>query len=350
MMVLQMTIYDIAKLAGVSPRTVTRAFQKNSRISEKTRELILRISKENGYHPNALAGRLCGKTLHMVAVSIGSLEIFMGHIRKGFADAGEALKNYKTEVSILHFPDMESFVREVPMFLRSGFDCMALACSEVIPKDTVTLFKEAEIPIMTVTAGYENPSEDDFWLGDVSVDTEMKGRLAGNLLSLIRPEGKFGIFTGDLQTTHHRSCLKGFREEADGAKSITVWDTKDIPAFAAKSAEDCMQEAEPYDGIFFASANSVPAIERFLEIGYHPAVIASDIFPQMSRYLRDGVVQATVYQDPEEQGRLAVTSLYTWLVDGIPPQKQMKVMPRLVLKADLSEFEKDEKENETVIV
>ena len=100
-----------------------------------------------------------------------------------------------------------------------------------------------------------------------------------------------------------------------------------------------MREEEPYDGIFFASANSVPALERFRAKNYRPAVVASDVFPRRSDYLRDRTVLATVFQNPEEQGRLAVMSLYAWLADGMPPERVRKVTPQLVLKADLPVYE-----------
>jgi Transcriptional regulators len=55
------TIYDIARLAGVSTATVSKVFNQTGNISEKTRRRILEISKELNYQPNVLASALNGK-------------------------------------------------------------------------------------------------------------------------------------------------------------------------------------------------------------------------------------------------------------------------------------------------
>ena len=48
-------IYDIAKLSGVSIATVSRVVNGSPRVSEKTKQRVLAVMKENGYTPNAFA-------------------------------------------------------------------------------------------------------------------------------------------------------------------------------------------------------------------------------------------------------------------------------------------------------
>lgn len=59
-----MKIQDIAKVAGVSAATVSRVFSNNSSISEKTRDKVLEIAKELGYHP-----RLSSKRRNVVIIT-----------------------------------------------------------------------------------------------------------------------------------------------------------------------------------------------------------------------------------------------------------------------------------------
>ena len=103
-----------------------------------------------------------------------------------------------------------------------------------------------------------------------------------------------------------------------------------------------MEEREPFDGVFFASANSVAPLAQFRAHGYRPAVVASDIFPKMSEYLRDGTVLATVFQNPEKQSRIAVMNLYSYLAEGRRPERMLKITPQLVLRGNLSVYESDE--------
>ncbi len=54
----KITISDIAKELGVTPSTVSRALAGNSRVSEKTRELVLKTAQQMGYQPNLMASYL----------------------------------------------------------------------------------------------------------------------------------------------------------------------------------------------------------------------------------------------------------------------------------------------------
>lgn len=62
------TIYDIAKRAGVSSATVSRVINGRPDVSRKTRALILSIMDELGYHPNATARGLAMKKSKMIGV------------------------------------------------------------------------------------------------------------------------------------------------------------------------------------------------------------------------------------------------------------------------------------------
>ena len=58
-----MTIKDIARIAGVSTSTVSRALSNSPELSEQTRQRILEICRREGYRVNALARSLiCNKT------------------------------------------------------------------------------------------------------------------------------------------------------------------------------------------------------------------------------------------------------------------------------------------------
>jgi len=62
------TIVDIAKLAGVSPSTVSRVISGNPRISAATSRKVKAIMEELGYHPNAMAKSLVGGVTHTIGL------------------------------------------------------------------------------------------------------------------------------------------------------------------------------------------------------------------------------------------------------------------------------------------
>ncbi|HEX2913253.1 MAG TPA: LacI family DNA-binding transcriptional regulator [Chloroflexia bacterium] len=61
------TIFDIAKKAGVSITTVSRALNGFSDVNENTRRKVLKIAEELNYYPNAAARSLQGKKTNTIA-------------------------------------------------------------------------------------------------------------------------------------------------------------------------------------------------------------------------------------------------------------------------------------------
>lgn len=63
-----MNIYDIAKLAGVSIATVSRVVNGSPRVSEKTRQKVLSVMKENNYTPNVFARGLGLDSMQVIGI------------------------------------------------------------------------------------------------------------------------------------------------------------------------------------------------------------------------------------------------------------------------------------------
>ena len=67
------TMADLARLTGVSPMTVSRAFKRDSSVSEATRRQILNLAEDLGYVFDATASTLRSQKTNFVAVTIPSL-------------------------------------------------------------------------------------------------------------------------------------------------------------------------------------------------------------------------------------------------------------------------------------
>jgi LacI family transcriptional regulator len=71
---MNVTIKDIAKAAGVSHPTVSRALNNHPAISEATRERIVELAKEMGYLPNASARGLKTNRTHALGVIMQQID------------------------------------------------------------------------------------------------------------------------------------------------------------------------------------------------------------------------------------------------------------------------------------
>lgn len=73
-----LTIYDIARMAGVSTATVSKVLNGRSDVGKRTIEKVKRIIEESGYQPNSIARGLATKKSNTVGV------FFQDHLNTGF--------------------------------------------------------------------------------------------------------------------------------------------------------------------------------------------------------------------------------------------------------------------------
>ena len=66
--VMKATIKDVAKVAGVSPSTVSRALHNSERISESMRRHIQQVAREMDFHPNQMARSLVNRETRIIGI------------------------------------------------------------------------------------------------------------------------------------------------------------------------------------------------------------------------------------------------------------------------------------------
>lgn len=84
------TLIDVAKVAGVSPITVSRALHRPEVVSDKAREKVLAAVAQTGYVPNAQAGSLASNRSRLVAIFLPTIANSI------FADTVQALMDRLT--------------------------------------------------------------------------------------------------------------------------------------------------------------------------------------------------------------------------------------------------------------
>ena len=93
------TLSDVAKVAGVSAKTVSRAINGDREISDATREQILRIANEMDYVPHAQARRLASGKTRSIALHypLANPQLFSERLEMSFVSGiamGAALEDY----------------------------------------------------------------------------------------------------------------------------------------------------------------------------------------------------------------------------------------------------------------
>jgi LacI family transcriptional regulator len=100
------TIYTIAKEAGVSIATVSRALNNGSRISEATRNRVLDVANQMGYQPSASARNLAMKTTESLALVLPQISgPYYSELIRG-AESISHINNY--HLLIYSSPDVDN--------------------------------------------------------------------------------------------------------------------------------------------------------------------------------------------------------------------------------------------------
>jgi len=87
------TIYDVARVAGVSMATVSRVVNGNPNVKPTTRKKVLEAIESLAYRPNAVARGLASKRTTTVGVIIPDISrIFYAELARGIEDIATMYK------------------------------------------------------------------------------------------------------------------------------------------------------------------------------------------------------------------------------------------------------------------
>ena len=99
------TIYDVAREAGVSMATVSRVVNGNKNVKENTRKKVLEVIDRLDYRPNAVARGLASKKTTTVGVVIPNItSSYFATLAKGIDDIAEIVGRVR------YFEDIVSHV------------------------------------------------------------------------------------------------------------------------------------------------------------------------------------------------------------------------------------------------
>ncbi len=107
------TIYDIAKVLGLSPATVSRGLKDHPAINSKTRKRIMDMAREMGYRSNSFASNLRMQKTHTIGIIVHELKSqFISSVLSGIEKVtteagydliiGHSSETYRKEASNAH--------------------------------------------------------------------------------------------------------------------------------------------------------------------------------------------------------------------------------------------------------
>jgi ribose transport system substrate-binding protein len=282
------------------------------------------------------------ETIKLAFVTNNSAD-FWTIARRGVEKADAELSDVETEFRISADGTAADQQRIVDDLLTKGVN--GIAISPVDPQNQTALIDAAARRALVFTQDSDAPqSARTCYIG---TDNVAAGRQAGQLIREALPEGgSIMLFVGKLDAQNARERIQGIKEALEGSK-IRIIDvrTDDVDDVRAKAnAADTLVRYPDIKGLVGLWSYNGPAILNAVreagKVG-QVRIIAFDEADETLAGVRDGVIHATVVQQPYEFGYQAIVRM-AQAVRGdrsfIPESKQIIVPTLVVNRSNVEAF------------
>lgn len=301
-------IADVAKAAGVSVSTASKALNGTDRVGEETVKRVKAVAKRMGYTPNMAARMLSSqcKTIGILIPDEPEPHVIYGQFRRELAEAMEEIAGFGYRAEILTYSrenDIESF----PECLRE----LENRCSGLIfipsyhVNDYIACAEKLKIPKISLQLASDNSI-----CPCVTVDERMIGRMAGEFLGFISVGKNTAVIAGDSRMPIHRLNIEGFLQEITHSE-MTLVAVEDSFGDSARTYELTGQLLRAHPGLnsIFVSTYTAPSVCAYLKdygLAGQVKVVGVDVNEASADCLRDGSLSAALYQNQRRQARRAV--------------------------------------------
>lgn len=329
----KLTIRQIAKLAGVSRSTVSRVLNDHSGVSPETRERVLQVIAETGFHPDPIARSLSSRRASIIGLVIPlALESlfedpFFPRLMQGISQ-GCNHHDYMLTLFLLH--SLEEEARLYPRISRRQFlDGLIVTATRngdlLIPKLLAN-----RIPFV-LHGRHEDPRvsfvEVDNVSGAHAAVTHLV-RLGRRRIALIT--GPSGSLAAKDRKQGYLNALQERRIPADEALIVHG-------DFTESSSYQAMQRLLPHapDAVFVASDSmALGAMRALREAGKRvPDEVAVVGFDDMPQAATSDPPLTSIRQPIRRAGVLAVEMLIDILENGTEPPRRIVLPTELVIRA-----------------
>jgi LacI family transcriptional regulator len=317
-------IKDIARLAGVSAGTVDRVLHNRGRVSEEALKKITEVMEQIDYKPNLIARTLGSNKKYSVAVLLPdpALDPYWDQANMGILQAQLEWNQYGVTVDLFLFDllDKNSFQEMAQKVLAANPDGIVAApifYHESLP--VFQLFKDKEIPYVLFNTNIPEVNPMSF----IGQDLYQSGRVGAELMNIGQQEpGTFAVLhiDEDIHDSIHLSEKeKGFRDffiERNKTGFTIVDFTLNPKEQGFKNQLRDLLANESLKGIFVSTSKGTAVTAALLkEFGKEKIrLIGYDLLDENLEYLRSGVIDFLINQNPKRQVNLGISHLINHLM------------------------------------
>ncbi len=332
---MSITIYDLAREAGVGIGTVSRCMNNHPNVSAATRARVLSVAKRLNYQPHVYARGLASKKTNAVSIIIPYFtNYFFVEVLKGVQDKATELDVELMLYGVNNPAEAEYYLRRS---LHRGHVDGVLYFSMGFPESCVAKFKEMELPLVLVDAYHQQ-------FDSLHVRNHEGAYVAtSHLIHLGHRD--IGMINGTLETLPAQERLAGYKEALEEARLPLVPERVKVAArgkqdgfnkeWGRTAMRDLIRTAtatHPVTAVFVASdVQAIGALDAARELGVRiPGDMALVGFDDIE--LAQHLELTTMRQPMYEMGTLALDRLLARMKDPEAPVALSTFMPELIIR------------------
>jgi LacI family transcriptional regulator len=325
------TMKDIARLANASTGTVDRALNNKPGIKSETRQKILQIAKSLGYTPNSLGKALVLTRQH---IKLGFIlepvnNPYFVELKRGVEQRIVELEHYgvSSYLFIMNSLEEREQLQLMDKLCDLGVSGIALnAINSPGIQDRIDSFVKRGIRVVTCNTDNAASKRSCF----VGFENELSGRLAAEILAQFTGgRGKFMVEVGFRFLQAHMDRLKGFTDKIHESYPhimvARIMESQENDHALMKNTLDTLETHPDINGFYLTSfgISSVVNAIKLKKPATKINIVCHDLMPPTADYIREGLVSATICQDPVKHGYMAMKILSEMVINNREPKKQL---------------------------
>jgi LacI family transcriptional regulator len=286
----KVTATEVARLAGVSPMTVSRVINGDARVRESTREAVNRAIEKLGYSPNKAARSLASASQVQVALLYANPS--SAYLSAMLLGVLEQARQSDTQILLVECGPDQDAAAVLRSALRSGADGILVAPPAADDPNVIEMIKRGQINAVTI--GTEHPEDG---IASVRIDDyEAAKVMTRHIIAL--GHRRIGYIMGSPE--HRSTCLRlsGYRDaltEAGLEVNQELVVQGDYSYRSGLRAADQLLNLRPAPTAIFASNDDMAAatvatahrysigVPRGLTVcGFDDTFLATTIWPELT--------------------------------------------------------------------
>ena len=340
-----MTVSEIAKIAGVSTGTVDRVMHNRGRVSDETRQKILKIIDENGYKPDPIARFLKKKGDFKIGVLMPSVNEESGYWQEIYDGIQEACKNdyascgFSVRPYEFKRPDRNSLHEQFKKMSKS--DCAAFIIAPVMQEEILVLLSESRLSSPYCFVDSTVPGSEP--LCAATQNPLSAGFLAAKITRLFsKGEGTFAAIKPFSESFNLNERARGFEkyfEESKNGRALQKVARGAEKKQIYEAVDSLVKECSDLRGICIVNSEGHFVGERISALGLKDkiAVTGFDLVPSNKAAIRNGKIDALISQDPKGQGQAVMKEIYKKIVLQSDAQKIINMPLDIYFKENIME-------------